>query len=128
MAEAVSAGQLAFGMTDTDDAMVEVEQGMPVAIVYPDQAADGIGTLFIPNTVMMIKGCPHPEAAKRLIDFLLSPAVEKSLAECPSAQIPLNPQCRSQAARRNTEDREADASRFPGRRRQMGRRGAVYSR
>jgi iron(III) transport system substrate-binding protein len=91
VAEAVSAGQLAFGMTDTDDAMVEVEQGMPVEIVYPDQQADGIGTLFIPNTVMMIKGCPHPELAKKMIDFLLSPAVEKSLAECPSAQIPLNP-------------------------------------
>ena len=91
VAEAVSAGQLAFGMTDTDDAMVEVEQGMPVEIVYPDQQADGIGTLFIPNTVMMIKGCPHPELAKRMIDFLLSPAVEKSLAECASSQIPLNP-------------------------------------
>jgi iron(III) transport system substrate-binding protein len=91
VAEAVSAGQLAFGMTDTDDAMVEVEQGMPVEIVYPDQQPDGIGTLFIPNTVMMIKGCPHPEEAKRMIDFLLSPAAEKSLAECPSAQIPLNP-------------------------------------
>jgi iron(III) transport system substrate-binding protein len=91
VAEAVSAGQLAFGMTDTDDATVEIERGMPVEIIYPDQQADGIGTLFIPNTVMMITGCPHPDAAKRLIDFLLSPAVEKSLAECPSAQIPLNP-------------------------------------
>src|SRR5262249_24446762 len=44
VAEAVSAGQLAFGLTDTDDAMVEVDRGMPVEIVYPDQQADGIGT------------------------------------------------------------------------------------
>jgi iron(III) transport system substrate-binding protein len=92
VAEAVSASQLAFGLTDTDDAMVEVDRGMPVEIVYPDQGSDGIGTLFIPNTVSIIKGSPHPEAARQLVDYLLSPAVETKLAECPSVQIPLNPQ------------------------------------
>jgi iron(III) transport system substrate-binding protein len=92
VAEAVSAGQLAFGLTDTDDAMVEVDRGMPVEIVYPDQGPDGIGTLFIPNTVSIVKGSPHPEAARQLVDYLLSPAVETKLAECPSVQIPLNPQ------------------------------------
>jgi len=91
VAEEVSTGRLAFGLTDTDDAMGEVERGMPVAIVYPDQGADGMGTLFIPNTVSIIKGGPHPEAARRLLDYLLSPAVETKLAQCPSAQIPLNP-------------------------------------
>ena len=91
VAQAVSAGQIAFGMTDTDDAMAEVDAGMPVEIVYPDQQAGGIGTLFIPNTVAMIKGAPHGEAAKRLIDYLLSPEVETKLAECASVQIPLNP-------------------------------------
>ncbi len=29
----VAAGRLAFGLTDTDDALEEVEKGMPVAIV-----------------------------------------------------------------------------------------------
>ena len=85
VAEAVAAGQLAFGVTDTDDAIIEVEKGMPVEIVYPDQEEGGIGTLFIPNTVAMIKGSKHPEAAHRLIDFLLSPKTEAKLAECPSA-------------------------------------------
>jgi len=62
-----------------------------VAIVYPDREPDQLGTLFIPNTVAMVKGCPHPDAARRLIDFLLSPASEAMLARGPSAQIPLNP-------------------------------------
>ncbi len=91
VAEEISTGRLAFGLTDTDDAMGEIERGMPVEIVYPDQGTDGIGTLFIPNTVSIIKGRPHPEAARQLLNYLLSPAVETKLAECPSAQIPLNP-------------------------------------
>ncbi len=99
VARAVSTGQLAFGLTDTDDAIIELESGRPVAIVYPDQPAttgvrteDALGTLFIPNTVAVLAGAPHPQAAHRLVDFLLSPATERHLAAGPSAQIPLNPE------------------------------------
>jgi iron(III) transport system substrate-binding protein len=91
VAQAVAAGQLAFGLTDTDDAIVEIEAGRPVAIVYPDQGEGELGTLFIPNTLAIIKGCPHPDQARRLVDYLLQPEVEERLAEGPSAQIPLNP-------------------------------------
>ena len=62
-----------------------------MTIVYPDREPYQLGTLFIPNTVAMIKGSPHPDAARRLIDFLLSPASEAMLARGASAQIPLNP-------------------------------------
>jgi iron(III) transport system substrate-binding protein len=89
VAEAVAAGSLAFGLTDTDDAIVEIEKGFPVAIVYPDQAADQLGTLFIPNTLALVKGTPHPAEGEKLLDYLLSPAVERRLADGPSAQIPL---------------------------------------
>ncbi len=91
VAVAVGGGQLSFGLTDTDDAVVEIENGSPVEIVYPDQGDDGLGTLFIPNTLAIIKGCPHPDAARKLVDHLLSPEVEERLARGPSAQIPLNP-------------------------------------
>ena len=91
VAISVAAGRLAFGITDTDDAIIELEKGYPVAIVYPDQGEDGLGTLFIPNTLAIIKGGPNPQAARRLVDYLLSPAVEAKLAAGPSAQIPLNP-------------------------------------
>ena len=91
VAQAAASGQIAFGLTDTDDAIGMLEKGEPVAIVYPDREADQMGTLFIPNTVAIIKGCPHPEAARKLVDFLLTPGVEETLAKGPSAQIPLNP-------------------------------------
>ena len=90
VATAVGRGQLAFGLTDTDDAIIEVEHGQPVDIIFPDQDEAGLGTLFIPNTVAIIRGGPHEQNARQLVDYLLSPDVEQSLAEGQSAQIPLN--------------------------------------
>ncbi len=89
VAQAVAGGKLAFGLTDTDDAVIEVERGMPVAIIYPDQGEGQLGTLFIPNTLALLKGSPNPEPAEKLVDYLLSSDVERRLAEGPSAQIPL---------------------------------------
>jgi iron(III) transport system substrate-binding protein len=88
----VAAGQLALGMTDTDDAIIEKDKGMPVAIVFPDSAPGQLGTLFIPNTLAVIKGTRRAAAARQLVDYLLGPEVETRLARGPSAQIPLNPQ------------------------------------
>jgi iron(III) transport system substrate-binding protein len=89
VATAVGAGQVAFGLTDTDDAMGEIAAGSPVAIVYPDREPGQLGTLFIPNTLALIRGAPHPREAEALADALLSPGVEAALAGGPSAQIPL---------------------------------------
>jgi iron(III) transport system substrate-binding protein len=91
VAVAVATGHLAFGLTDTDDAIGQIRDGRPVVIVYPDQGDGELGTLFIPNTVAIIKGGPHPDVARKVVDHLLSLEVEKKLAEGPSAQIPLNP-------------------------------------
>jgi iron(III) transport system substrate-binding protein len=95
VAEGVGMGKYAVGIADTDDAIAEVEAGRPVTIIFPDRdrpVDDRMGTLFIPNTLAVIRGCPNPEGARRLIDYLLSPEVEVKLAETASHQIPLNPQ------------------------------------
>ncbi len=92
VAAEVAAGRLAFGLTDTDDALAEINAGSPVVIVYPDQDGDdALGTLFIPNTIARIKGAPHPEAAERLAAYVIGAEVESALAMGPSGQIPLNP-------------------------------------
>ena len=82
----VVGGEVAFGLTDTDDASEATRDGAAVAVVYPDQ--DGPGTLVIPTAVVLIAGAPHPESGKRLVDFLLSPDVEKRMAES-AAHMPL---------------------------------------
>jgi len=55
-----------------------------------------MGTLFIPNTLAIIRGCPNPDGARKLVDYLLSPEVEAKLAQTASHQIPLNPQVKTQ--------------------------------
>ena len=96
-AEMVANGQLAFGLTDTDDALIELEAGKPVRIVFPDGDPDAMGTPLLPNTLAMIKDAPHPVAAEKLIDYLLSPEVEARLARGPSGQIPLHPKTAEQS-------------------------------
>lgn len=90
VAQAVAAGQIAFGLTDTDDAIIEVERGQSVVIVYPDRNEDELGTLFIPNTVCILKNAPHSATAQKLVDYLLTAGVEEQLSRSGSAQIPLN--------------------------------------
>lgn len=90
VATAVGAGEVAIGLTDTDDAIGEVEAGRPVVIIYPDREAGQLGTLFIPNTLSIPKGSPSPRLAEALGNVLLSPETEATLALGPSAQIPLN--------------------------------------
>lgn len=90
VALAISAGQLAWGLTDTDDAIVEKDAGFPIAIVFPDQQPDQPGTLRIPNTAMILRDAPHPVAAAQVVDYLVTPETEDRLAMGNSAQIPLN--------------------------------------
>jgi iron(III) transport system substrate-binding protein len=91
VATRVSWGRYAWGLTDTDDAIIELEQGQPIAIVFPDQQPDQMGTLLIPNTICLIKNGPNSERAKILLDRILQADIEERLAQGRSAQIPLNP-------------------------------------
>ncbi len=91
VAQSVSAGQLAFGLTDTDDALVELDNGLNIAIVFPDQQADELGTLLIPNTLCVLKNSQHPISARLLASYLLSEDVEGRLAMGVSGQFPIRP-------------------------------------
>jgi iron(III) transport system substrate-binding protein len=90
-ADLVARGEFAFSLVDTDDVVSRVRQQQPVELVYPDQGADGIGCFLVPNAVVLIAGAPHPDTARKLIDYLLSKDVEAKLARSDAAQIPLHP-------------------------------------
>ena len=81
----VTAGEVAFGLCDTDDAAEALHDGAPVEVVYPDQ--DGVGTLVMPTAVVLMKG-PHPDAGQALVDWLVSAEVDKRMAEL-AAHMPL---------------------------------------
>ena len=84
----VANGQLAFGLTDTDDACSAVERGNAVTIIVPDQKANEMGTLIIPNTIAIIAGAPHPAEAKIFVDYILDRKTENSLVSSGWIQIP----------------------------------------
>lgn len=83
----VANGECAIGVVDTDDANVARIEGKPIEVVFPD--ANGMGTVIIPNCVVMIAGAPNAAAARRFIDYLLRPETERALAESEAAQMPL---------------------------------------
>ena len=83
----VAAGACDFGLTDTDDAFAAIDAGKPVSML-PCRLPSG-KTICIPNSVGIIRDCPHPEAAEQLVQFLVSEEVELLLANSASRQIPL---------------------------------------
>jgi iron(III) transport system substrate-binding protein len=99
-ATGVGDGKFAVGLTDTDDALIELNAGKPVAIIFPDK--DGhpshprMGVLYIPNTVAVVNGGPNPAGAKQLMDALLRAETEAKLAGGGGFQIPLNPGVRAE--------------------------------
>lgn len=103
----VAAGEVAFGLTDTDDANEAIKEGAPVKVVYPDQ--DDLGTLVMPTTVVLMKGGPHTEHGKRLVDYLLSAEVEKQMAAS-AAHMPLRAGVPSPANVPNVNDIRAMAT------------------
>jgi len=84
----VATGQADLCFTDTDDVYAGQRNGWPVAMNFLDQ--NGEGVLAIPNTAAMIKGGPHPEAAKELMQFLLGEEVERLLVESDSHNSPVH--------------------------------------
>ncbi len=99
----VAGGEADVGLTDTDDVWAGQREGWPVGLTYARHrhpvvvgvsagAENRIGVLTIPNTVSLIEGGPNPEAGEALAAFLLSPRVERMLAESDSHNIPIRPE------------------------------------
>jgi iron(III) transport system substrate-binding protein len=79
VADQVGAGSFALGLTDSDDVTNSAANGGKLTSIVPDQ--DGDGTLAMPTTVAMVKGSPHPELARKLIDYLLRKQTEQALID-----------------------------------------------
>lgn len=71
----VAAGDAWIGLTDTDDVIAAQREGEPVAAIALPVGED----LRIPNTVAVVQGARHPDAARRLANFLQSPGVIERL-------------------------------------------------
>ncbi len=91
---ALIAGRVDFAATDTDDVWVAQRAGYSVDLVYPDMG-DG-GTLWVPSSVALLRGGSEDDAAKRVVDYLVSAKVEKLLAKSDSRNVPVREKLRDE--------------------------------
>lgn len=83
----VATGQADACLTDTDDVYAAQRNGWPVAMNYLRHGE--AGPLVIPNSVAIIAGAPHPDAAAMLARFLLGEETERLLAASDSHNTPV---------------------------------------
>jgi iron(III) transport system substrate-binding protein len=103
--QAVVDGRALFAMTDSDDVHGAIARGHSIEMYMPrHHDGKGGGTLLIPNTVSIVKGCDHPEFAATVVDFLLSDEVATMLANSPSHNIPIQLSVASQFPNLVVED------------------------
>lgn len=93
---ALVAGRVDFAATDSDDVWVARRAGESVDMVMPKHGEGG--TLLIPCTVALVCGAPQSEAARKLVDHLVSAAVERRLAESEAKFIPVREMLRKELA------------------------------
>lgn len=70
----VGRGEAAVGLTDSDDIAAGQKQGMPIQALPLEELS-----LLIPNTIAMARNGPHPAEAQRLLDYLRTDAVRRTL-------------------------------------------------
>jgi iron(III) transport system substrate-binding protein len=70
----VGKGEADVGLTDSDDIAAGQQEGYPIAALPMNEE-----TLLIPNTVAVVRACPHPEAAQKLFDHLQQRKVLETL-------------------------------------------------
>jgi iron(III) transport system substrate-binding protein len=72
----VNDGEALVGITLEDNAFRYVQGGGPVKIVYPAE-----GVIAAPDGIALVKGAPHPEAARKFIDWCLSAGAQNFLVD-----------------------------------------------
>ena len=87
--DAVAAGRVVVGLTDTDDAIGAIKRGQPLAMVFPDQDSDGAFGIYM--TVALVKGGPNPAGAQKLLEYLVSAKTEQRLIELGAVQLSVRP-------------------------------------
>jgi iron(III) transport system substrate-binding protein len=78
------------GLVNSSNSHVFFLEGNAVGEAWLDQEEGGLGTLVEGHTVGVVKGGRNPEAARSMIDFILSKEVQEMLARL-YGEAPVNP-------------------------------------
>ena len=72
----VAEGEYVVGLTWEDPAANYVKNGAAVEVVFPKE-----GAIFPGESVQILKGCQHPENAKKFVDYMLSEKIQNAVGE-----------------------------------------------
>ncbi len=72
----VAEGEYVVGLTWEDPAANYVKNGAAVEVVFPKE-----GAIFPGESVQILAGCPHPENAKKFVDYMLSEKIQNAVGE-----------------------------------------------
>lgn len=86
--QGVGRGEFAVGLTNSPNYYLAKKMDLPVGVVYPDQGPSAFGTPVSPNAIGIVKGARNGEAARKFIDFVLSPPGQQILVNA-DYEIPL---------------------------------------
>lgn len=70
----VADGEYVVGLTWEDPAANYVKEGAAVEVVFPRE-----GAIFPGESVQILKGCRHPENAKKFVDYMLSEKIQNAV-------------------------------------------------
>src|SRR6266511_445383 len=82
---AAGKGETTIGITFLHDSVAQTVQGSPIKTVAP---CEGTGYEIISSAI--IKGGPHPEGARKWMDFVLSPEAQNVAVTLTKFHIPTN--------------------------------------
>jgi iron(III) transport system substrate-binding protein len=79
--KAVGAGEFALGLVNHYYYHLQLEEGSPVGIIYPDQGEGEMGLITNATAAAVVRGGSNPAAAQAFIDFLISSEGQNLFAE-----------------------------------------------
>lgn len=88
--KAVGRGEFALGLVNHYYYHLEVRDGSPVGVIYPDQGPTDLGVLVNAAGAAIVRNAKHLSEAQRFLDFLASPQAQKLFAEL-NFEYPLLP-------------------------------------
>jgi iron(III) transport system substrate-binding protein len=88
--KAVGRGEFSLGLVNHYYYHLELRDGSPVGVIYPDQGPTDIGVLVNAAGAAIVKNAKHLREAQRFLDFLAAPDAQKLFAEL-NFEYPLLP-------------------------------------
>lgn len=101
--KAVGRGEFPLGLLNHYYYHLQLAEGSPVGVIYPDQSSAQMGTVINVSGAGIIKGAKNLAAARRFVDFLLTAPAQQTFAKA-NYEFPLLPGVAAQEGVRSLAD------------------------